>query len=125
MPQMSLPEYRFEYLWEDGVKYKRPTKLSAPGYVDTLMNWVQGLLDDEAVFPNKLGTRCIAMNRGIATDRGNVGVPFPRNFRDIVKTITRRLFRIYAHLYSNHFEQICALGIEGKRLGYQYQTSVY
>jgi MOB kinase activator 1 len=49
-------ERRFEYLWEDGAKYKRPTKLSAPDYVDTLMNWAQGLLDDEAVFPNKIGT---------------------------------------------------------------------
>lgn len=27
----------------------------------------------------------------------------------------RRLFRVYAHLYSNHFDHICALGIEGTR----------
>jgi len=85
---------RYEYLWEDGVTYKRPTKLPAPVYIDNLMNWVQALLDDENVFPSK------------------IGVPFPRNFRDTVKTICRRLFRVYAHLYSNHFEQICALGIE-------------
>ncbi|QRW05067.1 Mob1/phocein family [Ceratobasidium sp. AG-Ba] len=85
---------RYEYLWEDGVTYKRPTKLSAPEYVDALMNWVQGLLDDEKVFPNK------------------IGVPFPRNFQSTVKTIVRRLFRVYAHLYSHHFEQIAALGIE-------------
>ena len=56
------------------------------------------------------------MNGVMATDRSNVGVPFPRNFRDIVRTITRRLFRIYAHLYSNHFDQICALGIEGRQI---------
>lgn len=43
----------------------------------------------------------------------HAGVPFPKNFRDTVRTINRRLFRIYAHLYSNHFDQICALGIEG------------
>ncbi|QRV90977.1 DNA polymerase family B [Ceratobasidium sp. AG-Ba] len=85
---------RYEYLWEDGVTYKRPTKLSAPEYVDALMNWVQGLLDDEKVFPNK------------------IGVPFPRNFQSTVKTLVRRLFRVYAHLYSHHFEQIAALGIE-------------
>lgn len=85
---------RYEYLWEDGVKYKRPTKLPAPEYVDALMNWAQSLLDDESVFPNK------------------IGVPFPRNFRDTVRTIVRRLFRVYAHIYSNHFDQICALGIE-------------
>lgn len=46
---------RYEYLWEDGSKYKRPTKLPAPDYVDALMNWVQNLLEDEAVFPNKIG----------------------------------------------------------------------
>jgi len=45
------------------------------------------------------------------------GVPFPKNFRDTVRTIFRRLFRVYAHLYSNHFDQICALGIEGLRIG--------
>lgn len=48
---------RYEYLWEDGVTYKRPTKLNAPDYVDALMNWVQGLLDDEKVFPNKIGEK--------------------------------------------------------------------
>lgn len=47
---------RYEYLWEDGVRYKKPTKLPAPEYVDALMNWAQGLLDNEDVFPNKIGT---------------------------------------------------------------------
>lgn len=47
--------HRYEYLWEDGVRYKRPTKLPAPEYVDALMNWAQGLLDNEDVFPNKIG----------------------------------------------------------------------
>jgi MOB kinase activator 1 len=37
------------------VKYKRPTKLAAPDYVDALMNWAQSLLDDENTFPNKIG----------------------------------------------------------------------
>ncbi|KAI0921681.1 hypothetical protein AcV5_000795 [Taiwanofungus camphoratus] len=85
---------RYEYLWEDGVRYKRPTKLPAPEYVDALMNWAQNLLDNEEIFPNK------------------IGVPFPKNFRDTIRTIFRRLFRVYAHLYSNHFDHICALGIE-------------
>jgi hypothetical protein len=37
------------------VRYKRPTKLAAPDYVDALMNWAQNILDDEAVFPNTIG----------------------------------------------------------------------
>ena len=52
---LTLDVSRYEYLWEDGVKYKRPTKLPAPEYVDALMNWAQNLLDDEAIFPNKIG----------------------------------------------------------------------
>lgn len=46
---------RYEYLWEDGVKYKRPTKLPAPEYVDALMNWAQNQLDDDKIFPNQIG----------------------------------------------------------------------
>ncbi|BGO93332.1 hypothetical protein NBRC10512_000067 [Rhodotorula toruloides] len=85
---------RFEYHWQDGVKYKRPTKMSAPDYVEHLMNWVQGMLDDEAIFPSK------------------PGVPFPKTFQATVKSIVRRLFRVYAHLYNHHFAQMCALSIE-------------
>jgi MOB kinase activator 1 len=55
---MTEITFRYEYLWEDGQKYKRPTKLPAPEYVDALMNWAQSILDDEAVFPNAIGTRC-------------------------------------------------------------------
>lgn len=85
---------RYEYHWQDGVNFKKPTKLSAPEYVDQLMNWVQGMLDDEAIFPSK------------------IGVPFPKNFQATIKSIVRRLFRVYAHLYNHHFAQLCALSIE-------------
>lgn len=53
--EISIVLHRYEYLWEDGSKYKRPTKLPAPQYVDALMNWAQGILDDENVFPNENG----------------------------------------------------------------------
>ena len=43
-------------------------------------------------------------------------MPFPRTFRETVRTIFRRLFRVYGHIYSSHFDQICALGIEGLSL---------
>ncbi|KAL5680553.1 hypothetical protein ACJX0J_006938, partial [Zea mays] len=36
--------------------------------------------------------------------------PFPTNFRDVVvKTIFRRLFRVYAHIYHSHFQMIVKL----------------
>ena len=77
------------------------------------MNWAQNLLDDEAVFPNKIGSIIIYLPLATSSSILLLGVAFPRNFRDTVKTIVRRLFRVYAHIYSNHFDHICALGIEG------------
>lgn len=98
------------------MKFKRPTKLPAPEYVDALMNWAQGLLDNEEVFPNKIGKAAFIIKvpfSNLISISLLLGVPFPKNFRDNIRTIFRRLFRVYAHLYSNHFDHICALGIEG------------
>ena len=100
------------------MRYKRPTKLAAPDYVDALMNWAQNILDDEAVFPNTIGAISQSPYTQFASDEG-AGVPFPRTFKDTVRTIVRRLFRVYAHIYSNHFDQICALGIEGESPHFQ------
>ena len=60
-----------------------------------------------------------SMLTGLYFLRGT-GVAFPKNFRDTVKTIVRRLFRVYAHIYSNHFDHVCALGIEGAFLFISY-----
>lgn len=46
---------RFEYLWQDSEAYKRPTKMSAPEYVEHLMAWVQGNIDNEQLFPSRTG----------------------------------------------------------------------
>lgn len=32
---------KYEYLWADGVKYKKPVRLSAPEYVDKLFDWIE------------------------------------------------------------------------------------
>eukprot|EP00298_Acanthocystis_sp_HF-20_P029007 c7872_g1_i1.p1 GENE.c7872_g1_i1~~c7872_g1_i1.p1 ORF type:complete len:219 (-),score=96.87 c7872_g1_i1:53-709(-) len=85
---------KYEYLWADGKDYKTPVKVSAPKYVDLLMSWVQTQLDDEAIFPSK------------------VGVPFPKNFDKVVKNIFKRLFRVYAHIYHSHFDEIASFGAE-------------
>ncbi|TIA93364.1 hypothetical protein E3P99_00221 [Wallemia hederae] len=93
---------RYEYQWaqpsygagaQSGAP-KRLTRLSAPEYVDNLLNWIQSIIDNEAYFPSKLG------------------VAFPRNFSSIAKDLFRRLFRVYAHIYNSHFEVMVALGIE-------------
>ena len=84
----------YEYKWADGVRYKSPTEVSAPKYVELLMQWVQRQLDDAAIFPT-------APN-----------VPFPGNFRETVCNIFRRLFRVYAHIYYSHKERVIELTFE-------------
>jgi len=84
---------RHEYLWADGTTIKKPIKCSAPEYADYLMNWVQEQFQDERIFP---------------TDES----PFPANYLNIVKTIFKRLFRIYAHIYYKHVPEMVEMGVE-------------
>ncbi len=42
---------RYEYLWKDGEKYKKPTQLSAPEYITLLIDWVECKINDEHCFP--------------------------------------------------------------------------
>jgi Mob1/phocein family len=46
---------RFEYLWQDAESFKRPTKMPAPEYIEHLMTWVQGNIDNEQTFPSRIG----------------------------------------------------------------------
>jgi MOB kinase activator 1 len=47
---------RYEYLWQDSDQYKKPTAVSAPLYIELLMNWIEKTLDDETTFPSTVGT---------------------------------------------------------------------
>jgi len=92
-PTMSAgPKY--EYHWADGEVIKKAIKVSAPEYVEYLMTWVQKNLDDERVFPAR------------------IGAPFPSNFFRLVRQMFRRMFRVYAHMYHHHLESIVALGLD-------------
>jgi MOB kinase activator 1 len=83
---------RNEYLWKDGVTYKKPTRVSAPVYIDLLLNWVSDQISDPNIFPVDEDAK------------------FPRNFMSIVKNIYKRLFRLYAHIYWQHFAKMKAIG---------------
>ncbi|KAL6256404.1 hypothetical protein P5V15_012517 [Pogonomyrmex californicus] len=112
---------KYEYHWADGHTVKKPIKCSAPKYIDYLMTWVQDQLDDETLFPSKIGdyiffmtSRChfvVILNRKIIPTFF-AGVPFPKNFLSIAKTILKRLFRVYAHIYHQHFSEVVQLGEE-------------
>ncbi|KAL6049754.1 Mitotic exit network component [Balamuthia mandrillaris] len=77
-----------EYYWADGKDVKKAIRCSAKEYADYLLTWVKSLIDDEQVFPS------------------SVGQSFPKNFKTLIATIFKRLFRIYAHIYHSHFPTI-------------------
>lgn len=84
----------YEYLWNI-YPGKPPVSLSAPKYVEYLMKWCQSQFDDEAFFPSKAGT------------------PFPKDFKEkVARPILKRLFRVYAHIYCHHFNEILELNLQ-------------
>ncbi|KAK9833427.1 hypothetical protein WJX81_004170 [Elliptochloris bilobata] len=92
-PLMSAgPKY--EYLWADGLKVKKPVRLAAPEYINALFDWIEAQMDDPRMFPQQYSE------------------PFPPDFRAVVRTVFKRLFRVYAHLYHSHFRHVCSLGEE-------------
>ncbi|KAJ5645969.1 hypothetical protein N7490_002341 [Penicillium lividum] len=92
-PEMKATD-EFEYLWQDSENYKRPTKMSAPEYIEHLMTWVQGNIDNEQMFPSR------------------IGVPFPKTFPSLLRQIFKRLYRVYAHIYCHHYPIVVHLGLE-------------
>ncbi|EIW67075.1 hypothetical protein TREMEDRAFT_64944 [Tremella mesenterica DSM 1558] len=80
------------FLWPDA--NRRPTAIPAPVYIDYAMTAVQKALEDESIFPTKA-------NNGFSDT-------FPQSARSMYKS----LFRVFAHVYHSHFEQILHLSLE-------------
>ena len=54
----------------------------------------------------------------------SLGVPFPKNFLTIAKTILKRLFRVYAHIYHAHFRDVVRL-TEEAHLNTSFKHFIY
>ena len=79
----------FKYMWmnKNDEEFQKPTSVSAPKYFELLMDWIESQINDETIFT--LDTN-----------------EYPKKFEKIIKDIFKRLFRIYAHIYSFHFQDI-------------------
>jgi MOB kinase activator 1 len=88
-PKMSAGP-GFEYVWQDNKKSKKQTSMPANEYITHVMIWVEEFIDDPIVFPEEEST------------------PFPKDFRQIIANIFRRMFRVYAHVYHHHQKDIKA-----------------
>ncbi|KAI9292007.1 maintenance of ploidy protein mob1 [Neoconidiobolus thromboides FSU 785] len=100
---------KYTYNWADESTNNQPIPVSAPEYVDKLMAWIQIQLDDEKLFPTKTGT---LLNIYLLFIYIRLGISFGKNFLPTVKTIFKRLYRVYAHLYHHHFDHVIVLGQE-------------
>ncbi|KAJ3249708.1 MOB kinase activator 1B [Chytriomyces hyalinus] len=99
-PTMSAGP-KFDYLWADSSLFKKPIRLSAPEYIDTLLTSIQTALDDESVFPTQPSSSTTLQTAA-----------FPKHFQATVKLIFKRLFRVYAHVWHAHFATVVVLGEE-------------
>ncbi|XP_075302048.1 MOB kinase activator 3A-like [Opisthocomus hoazin] len=85
---------KYKYQWQDEHEYRKPTALSAPQYMNLLMDWIEVQINNEDIFPT------------------NVGTLFPKNLLPVVKKILSRLFRVFVHVYLHHFDRITQTGSE-------------
>lgn len=81
-----------DYLWIDS--NKQPVRLPANTYIDYVLTWISNKFDDPTLFPTKQN------------------VPFPPHFLGVLKNIYRQMFRIFAHIYHNHFDKFVHLSME-------------
>ncbi|KAG2379575.1 hypothetical protein C9374_006692 [Naegleria lovaniensis] len=87
----------YEYRWVDeestNPQYHQPTSVSAPLYISLLCDWIESKFDDPKAFPI-----------------GNERV-YPKKFKEVVKKIFSRLFRVFAHIYHRHGQYINNVGV--------------
>mmetsp|Transcript_6892 Transcript_6892/g.10707 ORF Transcript_6892/g.10707 Transcript_6892/m.10707 type:complete len:83 (+) Transcript_6892:548-796(+) len=69
---------------KDGVQYKKPTKMSAPEYIDKLLTWAGEQIADPALFPVEPGAR------------------FPHGFMKQVKVFINESYRRINKYYSTY-----------------------
>ncbi|KAK6201693.1 putative transcription effector of cell separation genes in the daughter cell [Scheffersomyces amazonensis] len=80
------------YLWVDG--NGQTVNLPASHYIEYVITWISSKINDQSVFPTKSGGA------------------FPPNFLKDCKNISRQMFRIFAHIYYQHFDKIVHLSLE-------------
>lgn len=73
---------------------KKQIRLPASTYIDYVLTWTSNKLNDQTLFPTK------------------AGVPFPPHFPMTLQNIFKQMFRIFAHIYYNHFETVVHLSLE-------------
>lgn len=83
---------KFKFLFKDNKEYIKPEPLCEKDYIELSLDYIESSLNNESIFPSQ------------------EDVPFPKKFGGEVKVILKRLFRIMALLYHNHFNELETAG---------------
>ena len=101
----------FEYRWADN-RSRSPITCSGPQYIQYVLDWIDGEINNEALFPTSQCTTSFSVKLIVSISPlmmrlfSILAVPFPSNFVPSVKVIFTRIFRVFAIIYSNHYSRI-------------------
>eukprot|EP00929_Paragymnodinium_shiwhaense_P002885 TRINITY_DN10319_c0_g2_i1.p1 TRINITY_DN10319_c0_g2~~TRINITY_DN10319_c0_g2_i1.p1 ORF type:complete len:207 (-),score=54.47 TRINITY_DN10319_c0_g2_i1:339-959(-) len=79
------------YRWAD--EYTKPQDVSSVQYMHSLAAYGHRLLRSRELIPAD-------------------GSPMPRDFLPSIQQLLKRIFRVYAHIYTNHFDSMRTFGVE-------------
>lgn len=91
----------YTYLWADGETVVTPLHVSAPEYVKYLVEWITAQMHNPDVF-------ALDHHR----DNGSLDNTATSSFMHVAKTMLKRMFRVYAHIYHSHLDDFILHGAE-------------
>jgi len=92
-PRMSAGKH-VQYNWADE-KNPQPQELTATQYMNTLVTYAESHLSDRELLP---------------VDNS----AFPPRFRQVMATLCKRFFRVYAHAFLSHFQELSEGGVQAE-----------
>ncbi|KAK5998886.1 Maintenance of ploidy protein mob2 [Cladobotryum mycophilum] len=110
-PKMSAGRTH-SYTWLN--RNHEAVELPAHEYMTLMHRWMSGKTDDVTIFPTDPATCSYEVNPDLARspsqtedsdDWLGARSGFPQNFSGTCQLIFRQIFRVYAHLYWDHFEE--------------------
>ncbi|KAL7919528.1 Mob1/phocein [Trichoderma austrokoningii] len=109
-PKMSAGK-NHSYTWLN--RNLEPVELPAYEYISLMQRWMSGKMDDTALFPTDPDTVSFALHQeytrnaiqqlGATEEWFGCRSGFPKQMRSTCQLIFRQIFRVYTHLYWDHF----------------------
>ena len=92
-----------------------------------MITWIEHQIDDPRIFPppnSQQSTYIVFVISRPVVHNSCTEVAYPADFRVRVSGIFRRLFRVFAHIYYSHFEQMVSLDAD-KHLNTAFKHFVF